>query len=392
MQRFTWLLLVWLCLGYQANMLLAQEKRLEPIDLSPFYSCIHHWRDLRDESRFIQVQKNQPAYAATQVREIVDNILLFQRDNGGWPKDYDMTAVLTDDQRAEVIATRSREDTSYDNGNIHSQVGYLAKATSQLDDPKWRTACERGFDFIIRSQYPNGGIPQRYPNAQSFHKHITFNDGVMMGVMELLSDAANGAEYFAWLDQPRKQQARLAVQRGIACILKCQIRVGDQLTAWCQQHDEITYEPRPARTFELASICPQESTEILRYLMHQPSPSPEIIQAVDAAVAWLDQVKLLNTRIDRVKAKPESFLRHDTDLDVVAVHDPMAKPTWARHYEIGSNRPIFAGRDGIKRYALAEIERERRTGTAWYGGWATDLITKEYASWKAAIKAGPNRP
>ena len=42
-----------------------------------------------------------------------------------------------------------------------------------------------------------------------------------------------------------------------------------------------------------------------------------------------------------------------------------ARPIWARHYEIGTNRPIFAGRDGIKKYSLAEIDRDRRTGSVW---------------------------
>jgi hypothetical protein len=38
------------------------------------------------------------------------------------------------------------------------------------------------------------------------------------------------------------------------------------------------------------------------------------------------------------------------------------------------DRPIFAGRDGVKKYALAEIERERRTGTVWYGSWPETLL------------------
>ncbi len=73
---------------------------LMPIDVSPFYSGISHWRNIRDETRFIQPEKDQPSYATDQVQEIVDNILLFQRKNGGWPKDYDMLAVLTGPQRA----------------------------------------------------------------------------------------------------------------------------------------------------------------------------------------------------------------------------------------------------------------------------------------------------
>ncbi|WP_406698084.1 pectate lyase [Singulisphaera sp. Ch08] len=64
--------------------------------------------------------------------------------------------------------------------------------------------------------------------------------------------------------------------------------------------------------------------------------------------------------------------RHDH-----AVTDPKARPPWARHFEIGSNRPVFAGRDGIKKYALAEIERERRTGTACYGSWPLRLVETE---------------
>ena len=42
---------------------------------------------------------------------------------------------------------------------------------------------------------------------------------------------------------------------------------------------------------------------------------------------------------------------------------------------------MFAGRDGVKRYTLAEIERERRTGTPWYGGWPKTLMAKEYPEW-----------
>ena len=34
-------------------------------------------------------------------------------------------------------------------------------------EPEWRAACERGFDFMIRSQYENGGFPQRFPKPTS---------------------------------------------------------------------------------------------------------------------------------------------------------------------------------------------------------------------------------
>lgn len=357
-------------------------EKLTPIDVSGFFSSAHHWRKIRDESRFIKAEANQPSYAPAQVGEIVANILLFQRENGGWPKDYDMTAILSEEQKAKVLTTRGRTDTSFDNGNLHSQVAYLAQAYAQTGEPAWRDACVRGLDFIFSAQYPNGGFPQLYPKPGNYHAHITFNDYAMIGCLHVLKDTADGAPRFAWLDNPRRERARESVQRGVDCIIKCQIRVEGRLTGWCQQHDEKTYEAKPARTFELASICPQDTTEIIRFLMRLEKPGNEVLQAMDAAVAWLAKVELSGIRIEKVKSTQEEFLRHTVDFDMVVLNDPKAKSVWARHYDIGTDRPIFAGRDGVKKFALAEIERERRTGTAWYGSWPQRLIDQDYPQWR----------
>jgi PelA/Pel-15E family pectate lyase len=67
--------------------------------------------------------------------------------------------------------------------------------------------------------------------------------------------------------------------------------------------------------------------------------------------------------------------------DVVAVPDPEAPPLWARFYEIGTNRPFMANRDGTKVYSIEELEHERRSGYAWYGT-GPALLLEEYASWK----------
>jgi PelA/Pel-15E family pectate lyase len=310
---------------------------------------------------------------------------MFQRANGGWPKDYDMTAILTEEQKAKVRETHDRADSSFDNGNLHSQVAYLARTYTLSKRPTWREACVRGLDFILAAQYPNGGFPQSHPGAKDFHAHITFNDNVMIGCLHVLKDAADEAPHFAWLDATRRAKSANAVRRGVECILSCQIEVDGELAGWCQQHDEKTYEARPGRTFELASICPQDTTEIIRFLMRLDAPDAKVRRAVESAVAWLDKVKLLGVRVTTVSAPKEEFLRHTADFDRVVVRDPNAPPIWARHYEIGTDRPVFAGRDAVKRYALAEIERERRTGTPWYGYWPQRLIAVEYPQWRAKL-------
>jgi hypothetical protein len=46
---------------------------LSAIDVAGFRDSSSHWRNIRDESRFIKVESDQPSYAPGQVREIVAN-------------------------------------------------------------------------------------------------------------------------------------------------------------------------------------------------------------------------------------------------------------------------------------------------------------------------------
>ena len=131
----------------------------------------------------------------------------------------------------------------------------------------------------------------------------------------------------------------------------------------------MTLEPRGARAYEHPSLSGAESAGIVRFLMTLPEPSPAVVQSVPAACQWFADVKLEGLRQVR------------RDGDKVIVQDPAAPPLWARFYEIGTNRPIFSGRDGVIKYALAEIEHERRNGYSWYGEWGEDVL-KEWAKWK----------
>ena len=107
---------------------------------------------------------------------------------------------------------------------------------------------------------------------------------------------------------------------------------------------------------------------------------------MESAVAWLQRVTLRGVRVERVAAPPVEFFRHKTDFDVVVVKDQNAPPLWARTYEVGTDRPIFASRDGVKVYSLAEVDRERRTGSGWYGSWPRQLIENEFPAWRAAVQ------
>jgi PelA/Pel-15E family pectate lyase len=233
---------------------------------------------------------------------------------------------------------------------------------------------------LLEAQYPNGGWPQYFPLRADYSRHITFNDDAMVNVLLVLDDVALGRAPLDVATAPTRARARAAVARGIDVILRTQISVAGVPTAWCQQHDEMTLQPAPARSYEHVSISGKESVGIVRFLMRIERPDARVVAAVDSAVAWLTSVQIKGTRIDRRPAAGAVG-----GMDVVLVADASAPPLWARFYEIGTNKPIFSGRDGVIRYNLSEIELERRSGYSWIGPYASALLQTEYPAWRKRL-------
>ncbi len=322
---------------------------------------------------------SQPApwYGTAEATRVADNLLLYQRGTGGWPKNADMTAVLTPAARTRLAAEKALTDSTIDNGATTTEIQTLARVFAATDQVRYRDGALSGLDYLLRAQYPNGGWPQYFPLRDDYSRHITFNDDAIARVLTMLGDAGDGRAPFAFVDAPRRARVRAAAARGLEVILATQITVNGQLTVWCAQHDAVTLAPALARTYELPSFSGSESVKIVRYLMSLPDPSPRIVAAVDGAVAWLRAHALQGIRVER---RPDSATPRGYDLFVV--DDPKAPLLWARFYDLETARPIFVGRDGIKRDKLSDIEYERRTGYSYLGSYATSLLEKEYPAWR----------
>jgi PelA/Pel-15E family pectate lyase len=317
-------------------------------------------------------------YGRSEAARIADNVLLYQRNNGGWDKNVDMAALLTPAERGQILAEKDTAHSTIDNGATVTQLHYLAKVFSATQQQPYKNAFLKGLDYLFAAQYANGGWPQYYPLRQGYYTHITYNDNAMIGVMQLLRAIAQKAPAFAFVDEVRRGKAERAIAKGLDIILKTQVVVNGQRTVWCAQHDETTLAPAPARAYEKISLSGSESVGIVRYLMSLESPTPPIRAAIEAAVAWFGRAQLTGIR---VVEKPDTSLPKGFDRVVVA--DEKAAPLWARFYDITTNRPMFCGRDGIIKFMLAEIEHERRVGYSWYTNAPAELLSKEYPAWQA---------
>ena len=194
--------------------------------------------------------------------QFVSNVLSHQSPVGSWPKNENTGATSYSGDPAKLKGT-------FDNGATTGELRLLAKAFRATGNATYSNAVVRGIDHILGAQYTNGGWPQfSPPPAKTYHRHITFNDDAMRRLLEFLREVASprdvASNLFAFIDSSRRAKSAAAFNKGVDCILKCQVRVGGKLTVWCAQHDEITLEPRPARAFELTSLSGGESAEIGR--------------------------------------------------------------------------------------------------------------------------------
>lgn len=314
-----------------------------------------------------------------------DNMLIYQRSIGGWPKHInevkvDYTKQLSDAEKASVLQNRNGKDATIDNNATIKEIRYLLKAYKQHGNKEYLKAAENGIRYLLQMQHANGGFPQFYPDSSSYRAQITYNDNAMINALNILWDVANGTNGFDGVDASLREPAKKAISKGVDCILKTQIVVNGKLTGWCAQHDRRTLLPVKARAFELVSVSGAETVGIVEFLMKVPNPSTEIKKAVTGAAQWLELAKIRGYKFIVVDDNTQPKGRNH-----VVVKDD-ASTIWARFYDIETGKPFFTGRDGVKRWDVAEIDAERRNGYAWYGTWAQKLLTKSYPEWQK--KAG----
>ena len=226
-------------------------------------------------------------------------MLLYQSRAGAWPKNTDLLAPPT----AAVLAAIERDGRAdtIDNGATILPLRLLARVADATGGAEYRAAVLRGVDYLLASQYANGGFPQFYPLREGYYSHITYNDDAMVNALTALRDVAEGRSPFGFVDAGRRARALSAVARGIDCILKTQVRQGGRLTAWCAQHDGGRRSAW-ARAYDPPSLSGNESVGIVRFLMSVENPSPEIVSAVEAATAWFRAVPITGQRLDRISA------------------------------------------------------------------------------------------
>ncbi len=321
-------------------------------------------------------------YGSADGRRLADVIVAYQNADGGWPKvDRDVNMLVPVNTAA---MTGFRIKSTIDNDSTMKQMAVLAQVYTATREQKYADAFQRGLDYVLAAQLPNGGWQQFWPDPVGYKQHITFNDDAIANVLELLRDVVDGEASYRFVDPGRVVRARAAFDRGVALILKTQIVVGGKKTGWAGQYHRETLVPQMGRAFELASVSGAESVNVVQFLMSIDKPSAEVVAAVQAAVAWLYEARIEGIKIERVEDRTLEF-----GFDRRVVADPKAPPQWARFYDLETGKPLFSARDSVKRASYADVSYERRVKYGWYTTAPAKLLA-DYPAWQAKWAPGRN--
>ena len=335
---------------------------------------------IHDKSwRSITESKDENWFATDEAAIIAENVLLYQRNIGGWPKNIQMQNLLSDEDKKRLLDLKSDAvECTTDNGATCQEMLFLSKIYRKNPNEKYKIAFLKGLDYLLAAQYNNGGWPQFYPLMKGYYTHITYNDDSMVNILELFKEIKNKSNFYSISPSTETiKKIEIAFNKGIDCIIKTQYKQNGELTSWCAQYDEVTLLPAKARAYELISLSGKESVKITLLLMSIENPSKEIIAAVEGAVNWFEKTKISGIKL-------ETIVTQEGKKNRVVVESPEAEPLWARFMELDTNKPFFSDRDGVKKATLAEIGFERRNGYAWYTNEPKEVL-KKFSSWKKRI-------
>ena len=209
---------------------------------------------------------------------------------------------------------------TFDDDVSSDAAKFLLRMYLENLDPKYKYPLDRAIDFVLESQYPVGGWPQRYPLHYEFVHHgkpdytsyFTFNDDVVWENVNFLIQCylTLGEERF--LDP---------IYRGMNFYIITQ--QGKPQAGWGQQYT-MDLKPAGARTYEPNGLLPGYTASHIQLLMkfYRLTGETKFRAGIPDALDWLDACRLPAGMTDNGRYTHPVFV------------------------EIGTDKPLFVHRKG----------------------------------------------
>ena len=244
-------------------------------------------------------------------------------------------------------------NSTFDDGVTASAARFLLRIYHEKMDPSFKPALEKAIDFILESQYPMGGWPQRYPLKYEFGKkghpdyssYSTLNDDVTKENIDFLIQCylILGREEF--LDP---------IGRGMNFYLISQHGSG----GWGQQYDEYL-KPAGARTYEPEALLPSttygSAMSLLRF--YEMTGERKYLVRVPDAIEWLEKTRLPDGQTQNGRYTHATFVEPGTDKPLY-VHRKGSNVIYGYYYSDYNDDKLLSHYGGKTSVRIEELKEK----------------------------------
>ena len=241
---------------------------------------------------------------------------------------------------------------TFDDDITSDAARFLLRIYLEELDPAYKPALDKAIQFILESQYPLGGWPQRYPLKYDFNKNghpdytsfYTFNDDVIWENINFL------IQCYVTLGEERFIDP---IQRGMNFYLSSQ----DACGAWGQQLN-LNLETTGARTYEPAAFLPSTTCEnaFLLLKFYTFTGDKKFLNKVPAAIKWLKKTQLPENQRDGRRTHP-TFIDVNTKRPIY-VHRKGSNVKYGYYYTDTLDQQLLSHYGGKCAVNLEELKTE----------------------------------
>lgn len=209
---------------------------------------------------------------------------------------------------------------TFDDSTTSDAASFLLRIYIQKLDRSFKPALDKAINFVLESQYPLGGWPQRYPlkydfphgELEDYTSFYTFNDFVIWGNINFL------LQCYVVLGEERLLDA---IHRGMNFYLLSQL--GNPQGGWGEQYN-LNLEPAHARTYEPPALLPYTTYKniILLTKFYRLTGDRKYLTRIPDAIDWLERSRLAPDGTNNGRYTHPAFI------------------------EVGTNKPLYSHRKG----------------------------------------------
>ena len=304
-----------------------------------------------------RVTGNEYYYQAAE--KAAKAIVWGQSHEGGWNYMIDFAGDRSLKQWYETIGKngwRLEEfqhyygNSTFDDDITSDAARFLLRMYLEKMDPAYKPALDKAIDFILQSQYPIGGWPQRYPLKYDFNKqghpdytsYYTFNDDVIWENIHFLIQCYQVLGEERFLDP---------IRRGMNFYLTSQ----DACGAWGYQMN-LQLETAGARTYEPAAFMPAPTftNAMLLLKFYQYTGDRKFLVHVPDAIKWLETTRLPASEMEGGRTHP-TFVEMGTNK-ALYVHRKGSNVKYGFYYTDYNNDHLLGHYNGRRHVPVEELK------------------------------------